>query len=196
MYCLTCKSNTASKDVSYATTKNNRTMIKGVCTICGRIKSQFAKATTIPASGGDLVSGLSKIMDNFQLPFQKFPGEMHLFGHSFTGPGTKLQYRLNPDGTPKEFSQPVDRVDLAAYHHDLEYARHSDTANRNVADRAMVQELDSIENPTMRERIERAIVKPIINTKQKFGLGLKDRRTRNFHGEASILPKRQSGAIN
>ena len=139
MYCLTCKSNTASKDISYVTIKNNRTMIKGVCTICGRIKSQFAKAT----NGGDLVSGLSKIMDNFQLPLQKFPGEMHLFGHSFTGPGTKLQCRLNPDGTPKEFSQPVDRVDLAAYHHDLEYAKHSDTTNRNVADRAIVQELDS-----------------------------------------------------
>ena len=104
--------------------------------------------------------------------------------------GQNCNIDLIIDGTPEEFSQPVDRVDLAAYHHDLEYAKHSDTANRNVADRIMVQELDSIENPTMRERIERAIVKPIINTKQKFGLGLKDRRNRNFHGEASILPKR------
>ena len=93
MYCLTCKSNTASKDISYATTKNNRTMIKGVCTICGRIKSQFARATSL-TDGGDLVSGLSKVMDHFQLPFQKFPGEMHLFGHSFTGPGTNCNIDL------------------------------------------------------------------------------------------------------
>jgi hypothetical protein len=27
-----------------------------------------------------------------------------------------------------------DRIDLAAYHHDLEYAKHSDTEHRNIAD--------------------------------------------------------------
>jgi hypothetical protein len=83
------------------------------------------------------------------------------------------------------------RVDEAAYHHDLAYAAHSDTANRNVADRIMLQELDSIDNPTMRVKIERAIVKPIINAKQRFGLGLKDRNKRgalNFIRGASNLP--------
>ena len=53
----------------------------------------------------------------------------------------------------------------------------------------MIAEMDAIENPTIRERIEKAIVKPIINTKQKFWLGLKDRRYRNFPKEASSLPK-------
>jgi hypothetical protein len=111
---------------------------------------------------------------------------------NFAGPGTKLEYRLNSDNTPKEWSKPVDRVDEAAYHHDLAYAAHSDTANRNVADRVMLQELDSIDNPTMREKIERAIVKPIINAKQRFGLGLKDRNARvpgalNFIREASKI---------
>jgi hypothetical protein len=43
---------------------------------------------------------------------------------------------------------PVDRIDLAAYHHDMSYATHSDTANRNVADRVMLNELDSISEPT------------------------------------------------
>ena len=32
----------------------------------------------------------------------KLPFEMHLPGHTFTGPGTKLNKGLNPDGTPKE----------------------------------------------------------------------------------------------
>ena len=98
---------------------------------------------------------------------------MHLPGHSFTGPETRLDLRLNPDGTPKPWSLPVDKVDLAAYHHDLEYAKYSDTAHRNEADRAMIQELDNIEHPTMRERFERLIVKPIIGTKAVFGLGAK-----------------------
>ena len=38
----------------------------------------------------------------------KLPFEMHLPGHNFTGPGTKLYKRLNPDGTPKEWSIPIE----------------------------------------------------------------------------------------
>ena len=96
---------------------------------------------------------------------------MHLTGHSFSGPNTRLDLRLNPDGSWKEWSKPVNRVDYAAYKHDLAYAEHQDTENRNKADRAMVEELDIIENPTLRERIERSIVKPILRTKARFGLG-------------------------
>ena len=44
---------------------------------------------------------------------------MHLPGHNLNGPGTKLKKRLNPDLTPKEWSKPVNRVDKAAYHHDI-----------------------------------------------------------------------------
>ena len=32
----------------------------------------------------------------------KLPFEMHLPGHNFTDPETKLNKRLNPDGTPRE----------------------------------------------------------------------------------------------
>ena len=43
---------------------------------------------------------------NEQLLLNKFinnlPVEMHLPGHNFTGPGTKLNKRLNPDLTPKK----------------------------------------------------------------------------------------------
>ena len=48
---------------------------------------------------------------------------MHLPGHNFTGPGTKLKKRLNPDLTPKKWSKPVNRVDKAAYHHEICYLK-------------------------------------------------------------------------
>ena len=48
---------------------------------------------------------------------------MHLPGHNFTGPGTKLNKRLNPDLTPKKWSKPINRVDKAAYHHDVCYLK-------------------------------------------------------------------------
>jgi len=37
----------------------------------------------------------------------------------------------------------------------------------------MVNQLNSIPNPTLRERMETAVVTPILATKQKFGLGVK-----------------------
>ena len=66
---------------------------------------------------------------------------MHLPGHNFTGPGTKHYKRLNPDGTPKEWSIPINRVDNAAYHDDLCYRKHDDTKSRNeVCDKTMLGE--------------------------------------------------------
>ena len=64
---------------------------------------------------------------------------MHLPGHNFTGPGTKLYKRLDPDETPKEWSIPINRVDNVAYHHDLCYSKYDDTKTRNeVCDKTML----------------------------------------------------------
>jgi len=140
-------------------------MLRGRCRKCGERKAGF-----IGQRGRDAVNSLSAVTARIKLPWSKFPAEMHLPGHNFTGPGTKLNKRLNPDGTPKSWSKPVNRVDSAAYRHDLAYARHSDTASRIAADRKMINELEKIPNPTLKERMERAIVKPILATKANFGL--------------------------
>ena len=96
---------------------------------------------------------------------------MHLPGHNFTGPGSKLYKGLNLYGTPTEWSKPTNRVDNA-YHHDLCYSKHDDTRTRNeVCDKTMLGELSGIVNPTLRERIGKAIVEKIINAKGNFGLG-------------------------
>ena len=65
---------------------------------------------------------------------------MHLPGHKFTGPGTKLKKRLNLDLTLKKWSKPVNRVDKAAYHHDVCYLENPDTKTRNeVCDKNMLK---------------------------------------------------------
>ena len=90
---------------------------------------------------------------------------MQLPGHNFTGPGTKLSKRLNADGTPKAWSKPINRVDQAAYHHNICYAKHKDTAARNsICDKTMLTSLNATPNPIPREIMERSIVKPIIGT--------------------------------
>ena len=101
----------------------------------------------------------------------KLPFEMHLPGHNFAGPGTKLYKRLNLEGTPKEWSKPINRVDNAAYHHDLCYSKLDDTKTRNeVCDKTMLSELNGIVNPTLRKRIDKAIVGKLINAKVNVGL--------------------------
>ena len=68
-----------------------------------------------------------------------------------------------------------DRVDNAAYHHDLCYSKYDDTKTRNhVSDKTMLGELNGIVNPTLRERIDKSIVGKLINAfnaKVNFGLG-------------------------
>ena len=158
MYCVKCKKHTETNDVQLFTSRNGRPMQRGTCAVCGKKKTQFIK------SGRGL----------FNKAVSKLPFELHLPGHNFTGPGTRLDRRLNSDLTPKEWSKPINRVDTAAYHHDLCYAKHQDTKTRNeVCDREMVRELDEITNPSLRERLERGLVRNLINTKANFGLGLR-----------------------
>ena len=97
------------------------------------------------------------------------PGEKHLPGMRYCGPGTRLDLRLNADDTPKPGNEPIDRVDLAAMEHDIAYRRHSDFRGRHTADKEMMQKLLHINQPTKRETCERCIVIPIIYLKQLIG---------------------------
>ena len=67
---------------------------------------------------------------------------------------------------------PINRVDKAAYHHDLCYSKHDDTKTRNeFCDKTMLGELSGIVNPTRRERIDKSIVGKLIRAKVNFSLG-------------------------
>ena len=160
MYCVKCKKKTETTNEKLVTTSNNRTMKKGSCAHCGTTKTQFVKS---PKGG---MYTLNKIINSL-------PVEMHLLGHNFTGPGTKLNKRLNADLTPKAWSKPINRIDKAAYHHDICYLKNMDTETRNrVCDKNMLEEMKNIYNPTIRERMERGLVSTLIGTKKRFGWGV------------------------
>ena len=114
MYCVKCKNATDTSNEQFTVSKNGRNIKRGTCVTCGTTKTQFIKAQ----KGGSL---LNKAINN--LPF-----EMHLPGHNFTGPCTKLKKRLNPDLTLKKWSKPINRVDKAAYHHDVCYLKGKSTS--------------------------------------------------------------------
>ena len=159
MYCLRCKQNTDTDAIQFVITKNGRNMKRGTCRVCRMIKTQFVKQDAV---GGGIMNRI----------INKLPFEMHLPGHNFTGPGTNLSKRLNEDGSPKAWSKPINRVDEAAYHHDVCYANNKDTGVRNrVCDRNMLEKMDGIYNPTLRERLDRSIVSKIMGTKMQLGMG-------------------------
>ena len=146
-------------------------MMRGQCITCGKTKTQFAKKES---PGGSFLNTL----------VNKLPFEMHLPGHNFTGPGTTFHKRLNPDGTPKERSISRNRVDNAAYHHDLCYSKHDDTKTRNeVCDKTMLDEFSGIVNPTLREGIEKSIVGKLIKSKVNFGFGHPIKKNLKFTNE-------------
>ena len=163
MYCVKCKKVSDTSNEQLTTTKNNRRMKRGTCVVCGTTKTQFVKSS----KGGSI---LNKMINSL-------PVEMHLPGHNFTGPGTKLNKRLNSDLTPKKWSKPINRVDKAAYNHDICYLKNNDTATRNaVCDKNMLKELKGIYNPTIRERMERGLVSSLIGTKARFGWGINKKK--------------------
>ena len=174
MYCVKCKRNTDTLNLHPAVSKNNRNMLKGTCSVCGMIKNQFVslKKAEILTTGGDLTSTINKFTSKIKLPWAKFPGEMHIPGMNFAGPGTNLDKRLTSTDAYQEWSKPVDRVDNAAYHHDLAYKYFNNKQTRNLADQMMLEEMNSVQNPTQREINERKIIEPIISAKAKFGLGV------------------------
>ena len=155
MYCLKCRRVTETENITTAASKNGRLMRRGQYITCENTKTQFIKSD---ATGGSFLN--------------KLPFEMHLPGHNFTGPRIKLYTGLNSDVTPKEWSIPINRVDNAAYHHDLCYSIHDDTKTGNeVCGKTMLEKLNGIVNPTLRERIDKSIVGKLINAKVYLGLG-------------------------
>ena len=164
IYCVKCKKKTSTLNLIESVTKNKRPIFKGICEICGTKKNQFMSKSK---SGGDIVSSV----------ISKIPVELHLRSlngkkYSFCGPNTNLTERLNPDDTPKEWSKPINKVDEVCLRHDLAY-RDSDLGKgtRHDADKKMTDELSNLKDLSVNEKLARAVIKPIIATKHKLGLG-------------------------
>ena len=90
-------------------------------------------------------------------------------------PFTELEERLNKDGTPKPGYEPYNQIDEIAMHHDYNYKLADEgIGTRHEADKKMLDELKKVKTKGIREKIDYAIVKPIIWIKYKLGLGLQE----------------------
>ena len=149
-----------------------------------KLKSKNNKAQTriIGASGSSInLSSTARTKFDSQnflsklpgLPWSKYPGEKHLPGYSYCGPNTRLDIRLDENNNPKLGEEPINRVDQTCYNHDLNYsAADDDLSKKHDADRIMLQQLNAITDPTIRERLDRLLIKAAIGAKLKLGIGL------------------------
>ena len=152
MFCLKCKASTDSKNIQKTETKNRRWILKAICAVCGSKKSQFIRKD---AKGGDIVDEIGKHI-----------GEVHFPGSNYLGPGTKFKERI------ERKDKPTDRIDEAAMHHDLSYHMYKDKEKRHEADRKLLSDIDSIQNPTFKEKLKGLTTKAVIKPKLFLGLGL------------------------
>ncbi|ESP02296.1 hypothetical protein LOTGIDRAFT_172175 [Lottia gigantea] len=113
---------------------------------------------------GDIQKSLGSLPG---FPWAKYPGEKHLPGHNYTGPGTRLDLRLDENDNPKPGEEPVNRVDAAALKHDKLY-RNKDVTFRHQADKQMIDELENIPNPTFKEKLQRALIVKLLKAKLKL----------------------------
>ena len=170
MYCFKCKTKTETSNITKVTSKNNRQMMKGICSKCDTRKSMFVTSSSSPQGKGFT---------------DKFPIEFHLFSergenvpsgsfndqqkYSYCGPGTKYTQRNN------EGYVGINDLDKKCKMHDEFYSKYPDTKSRIVSDIALAHKAKEIaSNPRYddTQRRDADLVSKLLNTKATIGLGI------------------------
>ena len=106
-------------------------------------------------------------------------------GHKYTGPYNDLDSQVKYDPETGEilevYDKPTGKTDAIAMQHDVDYSVCKDDKKcKNEADRKMVKALDAI--PWKDRQWGHWLARNMINTKQKLGLGAKQRKPKNGKG--------------
>ena len=153
-YCVACKKVTDTYQVMRKVTKNAKNVLVGLCSSCHKQKATFCKA------GRGVVNN---ILNSGMLP------ELHLPGHKYAGPGTRLKERMLRDDVPKN------ELDAAAKEHDMAYAIFKETKDRHVFDKRLQNKAFSIAKSgqhSLKDRLEAGLVGGVMLGKRKLGLGI------------------------
>ena len=103
-------------------------------------------------------------------------------GHKYTGPYNDLDSQVKYDPTTGEileiYDKPTGKTDAIAMRHDVDYTVCKDDKKcKKDADKKMVKALDNV--PYKDRQWGHWLARNMINTKQKLGLGVNRRKTKN-----------------
>ena len=94
-------------------------------------------------------------------------------GHKYTGPYNPLDEQLDEHDIPIIGQEPFNAVDAVSMKHDICYRDNKTKRNgRKKCHDKMLIELDLLEPKSIREKIDRSLVKRAISLKTRLGLGL------------------------
>jgi hypothetical protein len=163
-----CRKLTDTIDKTTIINKKNTSTLTGKCIVCGTKKFRFIKITDAlrkKRHGGDIAASLESLPGT---PWAKYPGEKHLPGYSYCGPGTRLDIRLDDNDQPNPGEFPVNAIDKACYIHDLAY-RSSDLQQRHLADINLIHALNNIPGKSFKEKIASFVIKSAMKGKLLVG---------------------------
>ena len=95
----------------------------------------------------------------------------------YLGPGTRLDIRLNENNNPKVGEEPINAIDHLAYIHDLAYQKSDNISDRHKADTQMIYGLKQLKNLSIPQRLIRAMIIKLLQTKLKLGQGSRAAKT-------------------
>ena len=93
--------------------------------------------------------------------------------HKYTGPYNPLDEQLDEQDIPRPGQEPYNAVDAISMRHDICYRDHAkEKGGKHKCDDVMLNELTTLHPKTVRERIDKGLVKTLIGAKRKLGLGI------------------------
>ena len=181
MYCVKCKKKTETHDFNRVTTKNNRSMLKGVCSVCGKNKASFI-ATSNTGKGFSLNSFVNNLpieLHQFAEKGEDVPGGSfnNQQKYSYCGPGTRYEQRV------KEGYKGINELDRMCKWHEKFYNENTDTKIRNISDVALAHRTDEIARNPIYDDVQRKdanFVSGIMKVKAKLGLGITKESSKNL----------------
>ena len=173
LYCVKCKTKTETAGITRVVSKNNRPMLKGICTICGRKKASFVSSKS--GAGFSLNSLVNNLPFELHLAAEKgenVPGGSfnNQQKYSYCGPGTRYEQRV------REGYKGINELDSVCKLHDRFYNENTDTKTRNISDIALAHRADEIASNPRYDNVQRKdanFISGIMKTKAKVGLGVK-----------------------
>ena len=130
IYCLKCKTKTETNSTIQSKTKNNKDIVKGVCSVCGKNKSVFVCGTAALRTSTGNGFSLNNLINNLPIEFHQFAetGENIPGGssndqqkYSYCGPGTRYDQRI------KKGYKGINELNSMCKLHDQFYNENTDT---------------------------------------------------------------------
>ena len=125
--------------------------------VIGNLKDKIGNTITTTRNAARQLSPYKNTMPLFE-------GELHLFFHNFSGPGTHIQERL------ARGDKPVDKVDAISMIHDIAYMNAKTVHDIDDADTKFINAQKQIaqNDPNLYTKANAFLVQQIMTTKQKM----------------------------